>query len=292
MSSPGSLLRDAWSAGPAVLPGVFSPLVAKLAERLGFRGVYLSGAAFSASLGLPDIGLVTASEFADEARRITSASRLPLLCDADTGFGEALSVERTVRLYESAGVGGLHLEDQVLPKRCGHLSGKALVEPDAMCAKLRAAVAAKRDPAFVVVARTDARGVTGYADAVERAKRYLDAGADAIFPEALESPAEFERFARDVPAPLLANLTEFGKTPPLDVRTLGDMGYKMVIFPVSALRSALRAAEETLLAIQRDGHPRAVQPGMMTRQELYDRLGYDGYEARDRAFFGAADARR
>ncbi len=287
MTAPGSRLRSAWQSGPVVLPGVFCPLVAKLAERLGFAGIYLSGAAFSASLGLPDIGLVTASEFADEARRITAATHLPLLCDADTGFGEALSAERTVRLYEAAGAAGLHLEDQVMPKRCGHLSGKALVEPAVMAAKLRAAVAAKRDPSFVVVARTDARGVSGYADAVDRAKRYLDAGADAIFPEALESPQEFERFARDVPAPLLANLTEFGKTPPLDVRTLGDMGYKMVIFPVSAFRGALKAAERTLEAIRRDGHPRATQPDMLTRQELYDRLGYDGYEARDKAYFGS-----
>ncbi len=285
--SPGSALRAAWAGGPAVLPGVFCPLVARLAERLGFPGVYLSGAAFSASLGLPDIGLITATEFADEARRIAAATRLPLLCDADTGFGEALSAERTVRLYESAGAAGLHLEDQVMPKRCGHLSGKSLVAPEVMAAKLRAAVAAKRDPGFVVVARTDARGVTSYADAVDRAKRYLDAGADAIFPEALESADEFERFAKDVPAPLLANLTEFGKTPPLDVRTLGDMGYKMVIFPVSAFRTALRAAERTLQAIRADGHPRAVLPDMLTRQELYDRLGYDGYEARDRAYFSS-----
>jgi methylisocitrate lyase len=269
-----------------VLPGVFCPLVARLAERQGFRGVYLSGAAFSASLGLPDIGLVTAAEFADEARRIAAATELPLLCDADTGFGEALAAERTVRLYESAGAAGLHLEDQVLPKRCGHLSGKQLVDADAMCAKLRAAVAARRDPGFVLVARTDARGVSGYADAVDRARRYLDAGADAVFPEALETPQEFEWFARDVPAPLLANLTEFGKTPPLDAQTLGDMGYKMVIFPVSAFRSALKAAERTLQAIRRDGHPRATQPDMLTRQELYDHLGYDGYETRDRSYFG------
>ncbi len=284
--SPGLRLRSAWQNGPVVLPGVFCPLVARMAERLGFAGIYLSGAAFSASLGLPDIGLVTGAEFADEARRITAATTLPLLCDADTGFGEALSAERTVRLYEAAGAAGLHLEDQVMPKRCGHLSGKSLVEADVMCAKLRAAVAAKRDPNFVVVARTDARGVNGYADAVDRAKRYLDAGADAIFPEALETAAEFEQFARDISAPLLANLTEFGKTPPLDVKTLGDMGYKMVIFPVSAFRTALKAAERTLEAIRADGHPRAVQPDMLTRQELYDRLGYDGYEARDRAYFG------
>src|SRR5438128_1699219 len=171
-TSPGQRLRDAWSAAPLQVPGVFSPLVARMAERLGFHAVYLSGAALSASLGLPDVGLVTITEFTDEARRITSATRLPLLCDADTGFGEALNVERTVREFEAAGAAGIHLEDQQLPKRCGHLSGKTLIDAETMAAKIRAAVAARRDPGFVIVARTDARGVTGFDDAVRRAKLY------------------------------------------------------------------------------------------------------------------------
>jgi methylisocitrate lyase len=291
-ASPGQRLREAWRAGPVQIPGVFSPLVARLAERLGFRAVYLSGAALSASLGVPDIGLVTLSEFADEARRITQATSLPLLCDADTGFGEALSVERTVRLYESAGAAGLHLEDQILPKRCGHLSGKGLIEAEAMARKIRAAVAGRRDPAFVIMARTDARGVAGMDDALKRARLYLDAGADAIFPEALEGPDEFAHVARELHrthpgVPLLANMTEFGKSPILDVKTLGAMGYALVLYPVSTLRSALGAARATLEAIQTQGHQRDRVPAMLTRQELYDLLGYDGYEARDRAFFGS-----
>src|SRR5438552_3567847 len=235
--SPGRRLRDAWGRQAIQIPGVFNPLVGKLAERLGFPAVYLSGAALSASLGVPDIGLITLSEFVEEARRITQATTLPLLCDADTGFGEALNVERSVRLFEHAGVAGIHLEDQQLPKRCGHLSGKQLVEPEAMTAKLRAAVAARRDPHFVIIARTDAPGVTGFEDAVRRAKLYVQAGADAIFPEALETADEFAAFARAVPGPLLANITEFGKSPILDLPTLAGIGYRMVLYPLTALRA-------------------------------------------------------
>jgi methylisocitrate lyase len=257
-----------------------------LAERIGFRAVYLSGAALSAATGLPDIGLLTLPEFTDEARRVTCATSLPLVCDADTGFGEALHVERTVQQFEAAGVAGIHLEDQEMPKRCGHLSGKSLVEPQAMAAKIRAAVVAKRDKDFVIFARTDARGVNGFDDAVRRANLYLEAGADGIFPEALETADEFAEFARRVPAPLLANMTEFGKSPNLDVATLGQMGYKLVLFPVTAFRSALRAAERTLQAIHTHGHQKDVLPNMLTRAELYDLLGYTGYEDRDRAYFG------
>src|SRR5206468_3379874 len=213
---PGRRLRDALAAGPVQLPGVFNALVARIAERLGFRAVYLSGAALSASYALPDVGLVTLSELVSAAQAITQATTLPLICDADTGFGEALNVERTVLQLESAGVAGIHLEDQQMPKRCGHLSGKALVEPEAMAAKLRAAVAVRRDPDFFLIARTDARGVSGFADAVRRANLYRAAGADAIFAEALETPEEFAAFAKEVPGPLLANMTEFGKSPLLD----------------------------------------------------------------------------
>src|SRR5262245_51621887 len=211
MTTPGRRLREAWAAETIAVPGAFCPLVARIAARLGFRAVYLSGAALSATLGLPDVGLVTATEFADAARAIAAATTLPLLCDADTGFGEALNVERTVRSYESAGAAGLHLEDQVMPKRCGHLSGKSLVPAREMAAKVRAAAAARRDPDFVIIARTDARGVAdeGFDAAVERARLYVEAGADAIFPEALESEEEFAAFARALPGvPLLANATE------------------------------------------------------------------------------------
>ncbi len=282
---PGRALRQAWTAGPIAVPGVFNALVARMAERLGFRAVYLSGAALSASTGLPDVGLLTLTEFADEARRIAAATTLPLLCDADTGFGEALNVERTVRLLENAGAAGLHLEDQQLPKRCGHLSGKQLVAPEVMAAKVRAAVAARRDPDFVIIARTDARGVNGFDDAVQRARLYLQAGADAIFPEALENAEEFAAFARAVPAPLLANMTEFGRSPLLDFPTLAEMGYRLVLYPVTTLRSALRAAQQTLADILTKGHQRDRLPQMLTRAELYELLDYAGYEQRDRAYF-------
>ncbi len=238
--SPGRRLREAWAAEPIRVPGVFNALVARMAERLGFRAVYLSGGALSAAAGVPDIGLLTLNDFVDKARTIALATSLPLISDADTGFGEALNVERTVRLFEAAGVAGIHLEDQQMPKRCGHLSGKSLVQPEAMAAKVRAAAAARRDADFVIIARTDARGVNGFDDAVRRARLYRAAGADAIFPEALESADEFARFAREVPAPLLANMTEFGKSPLLDFDALAGLGYRMVLYPLTAFRSALR----------------------------------------------------
>jgi methylisocitrate lyase len=284
--SPGRRLRDAFTRAPVQVPGVFNALVARMAERLGFQAVYLSGAALSAAAGVPDVGLLTVNDFVDQARAITLAAALPLIADADTGFGEALNVERTVRLFEAAGAAAVHLEDQQLPKRCGHLSGKTLVAPEEMAAKLRAAAAARQDPDFVIIARTDARGVNGFDDAVRRARFYLEAGADVIFPEALENPDEFERFARAVPAPLLANMTEFGRSPLLDFATLAGMGYRLVIYPVTALRAALRAAQTVLAEILHRGHQRDCLPQLLTRAELYELLGYSGYEARDRAYFG------
>lgn len=287
ISSPGRRLREAWVRGPVLLPGVFCPLVAKMAERIGFDACYLSGGALSAGNGVPDIGLLTLSEFTSAAQLITNATTLPLVCDADTGFGEALNVERTVRLFEQAGAAGIHLEDQEMPKRCGHLSGKSLVEPEVMAAKLRAAVAARRDPDFVIIARTDARGVTGYDDAVRRAELYLQAGADAIFIEALESEAEFARFAKDVPAVLLANMTEFGKGPNLDAATLSQMGYRLILFPLTAFRVAMKAAEEMLKNLKSAGHQRDFISRMQSRAELYDLLNYKGFEERDRHYFTA-----
>lgn len=284
--SPGLRFRQAFMSETLVLPGAFCPLVAKMAETIGFRAVYLSGGALSASNGLPDIGLLTVTEFASAAQMIASATHLPLLCDADTGFGEALHVERTVRLLEQAGAAGLHLEDQQMPKRCGHLSGKALIDAETMASKIRAAVSARRDPHFVIVARTDARGVNGYDDAVARARLYLQAGADVIFPEALETPEEFARFAQDVQAPLMANMTEFGRSPLLDVPTLASMGYRIVLFPLTAFRVAMKAACDTLRALHRDGTQTPSLPSMMTRAELYDLLGYTAYENRDRSYFG------
>jgi methylisocitrate lyase len=284
--SPGRRLRAAWAAEPLQVPGVFCPLVARLAERLGFRAVYLSGAALSAMAAVPDVGLLTLTEFVEAARGMVAATHLPVLCDADTGFGEALNVERTVHQFEAAGVAGIHLEDQQMPKRCGHLSGKHLVSAEEMAAKVRAAAAARHDPDFVLVARTDARGVTGFDDAVRRARLYVAAGADAIFPEALESAEEFAAFAKALaPVPLLANMTEFGKSQVLDFAVLAGMGYRLVIYPVTALRAALRAAQAVLQEVRSRGHQRDQVPQMLTRQELYDLLDYAGYEARDRAYF-------
>jgi len=285
-ASPGRRLRDAMAAGPVLLPGVFNPLVAKLAEQSGFQAVYLSGAALSASLGVPDIGLVTLSEFVDAARAITAATSLPLVCDADTGFGEALSVERAVRMFESAGVAGIHVEDQILPKRCGHLSGKNLVETSVMVAKIRAGVSAKRDPDFLLIARTDARGVSGFDDAVKRAHAYRAAGADAIFPEALRSLDEFAAFAKAVPGPLLANMTEFGKSPLHEAKQLEAIGYRLILFPVSSLRIAMKAVEELFSELQKSGTQKHLVNRMYTRAQLYELLGYSGYEERDRAHFG------
>jgi methylisocitrate lyase len=286
LPSPGRRLRDAWQRQPIAIPGVFNALVAKMAERLGHDAVYLSGGALSAAFGVPDVGLLSLSEFVSEARTIARATKLPLLCDADTGFGEALNVERTVQLFEEAGVAGIHLEDQELPKRCGHLSGKSLASAEEMAAKIRAAVAARRDPDFVIIARTDARGVEGFDAAVRRANIYLKAGADAIFPEALETPDEFAAFAKAVKAPLLANNTEFGRSPNLTVEAFGVLGYCMVLFPLTAFRAALKSARDTLSDLKTLGHQRERLPQMLTRAELYDLLGYSGYEERDRAYFG------
>jgi methylisocitrate lyase len=287
VGSPGKRLRAAFGAAPIAVPGVFNALVGRMAERLGFQAVYLSGAALSASLALPDVGLATLSECVEAARNIATATRLPLLCDADTGFGEALNVERTVRLFENAGAAGIHLEDQQMPKRCGHLSGKQLVDAEVMTAKVRAAVSARRDADFLIVARTDARGVAGFEEAVRRARIYVAAGADVIFPEALESRDEFAAFARELaPVPLLANMTEFGRSPSLDFAELAEMGYRMVLYPVATLRVALRAAQAVLADLLAKGHQRDHLERMLTRAELYELLDYSGYEERDQCYFG------
>ncbi len=286
MSTPGTKLRASWANGPVMIPGAFNALTAKLAEKLGFSAVYLSGGALSAGwAGLPDIGLLSVSEFAEQAAMIARATQLPLLCDADTGFGEVVNVERTVQLYEQAGAAGLHLEDQVLPKRCGHLTGKGLISPKAMAEKVRAAVDSRRDPGFVIIARTDARSVEGFDAAVLRAHLYLEAGADMIFGEAMESADEFAQFAREVPAPLLANMTEFGRGPLLDFQELADMGYKAVLYPLTPFRAAMKAAEETLITLKELGSQRSKLDQMQTRADLYELLGYANWEARDKAYF-------
>jgi methylisocitrate lyase len=269
-----------------MIPGVFNALTARTAERLGYQAVYLSGGALSAGwAGVPDIGLLSVTEFADQAAVLARATALPLLCDADTGFGDVLNVERTVRLYEQAGAAGLHLEDQVMPKRCGHLTGKSLVEPSAMVAKIRAARTARQDPEFVIVARTDARSVEGFSAALERAHAYREAGADMIFPEALETREEFSLFADELNFPLLANMTEFGRSPLIDFADLEAMGYKAVLYPLTAFRAASAAAEQTLRDLRDTGSQRSSLTRMQTRQELYDLIGYTNWEERDRAYF-------
>lgn len=286
--SPGARLRAAYGAGCIAMPGVFNALAALSAERNGFSAIYLSGAALTAGHGVPDIGLLSMSEFVDAARYITAATNLPLLVDADTGFGGALNVERAVAQFEQAGVAAIQIEDQQLPKRCGHLSGKSLVTTEEMEQKIRAAAAARSDPGFVIVARTDAAGVDGFDAAVERANQYLAAGADVIFGEALESREEFSRFRSEVDAPLLANMTEFGRSPLLSRQELEDLGYAIALYPVTGLRVAMKAVDEAYAELAASGTQAGFVNRMQTRAELYGLIGYDGYEARDRDYFGEA----
>jgi methylisocitrate lyase len=269
---------------------VFNALSARIAEHAGFSAVYQSGAALSAGLAaLPDVGLITATEFAEQGRYLAQAVSIPVISDGDAGFGEALAVERTVVLYESAGLAGLHLEDQQTPKRCGHLSGKSLVGCAEMVAKLKAAAMARRDASFVIIARTDARSVEGIDAAIERARAYVEAGADMIFPEALEDADEFGQFAQAIKAPLIANMTEFGKSPLLSAAELARLGYAAVLFPVTTLRIAMKAVEAGLQVLRRDGTQRSLLDRMQTRAELYDLLDYTGFDERDRAYFGRGE---
>jgi methylisocitrate lyase len=284
--SPGKALRELVAAETIQVPGAPNALFARLIERMGFDAVYLSGAALSAGvLGLPDVGLFTLSELAQQATYLTRSVNLPVIVDADTGFGEAVNVERTVVELEGAGVAAIQFEDQQLPKRCGHLSGKTLVDPDVMCAKLRAAAAARYDSDLVIIARTDARGTSNLDDAIQRATCYLNAGADWIFPEALIDRDEFARLAEAVDAPLIANMTEFGKSSLLSLEELADLNYAAVLYPVTLLRVAMKAAEAALAVLAADGTQRDILDLMQTREELYDLLDYTDFEQRDRAYF-------
>jgi methylisocitrate lyase len=286
LASPGRRLRESVADSTIQIPGAFNALVGRMVQEAGFEAVYLSGAALSAGvLGLPDIGLFTLSELVQHTGYLCRTVNIPVIVDADTGFGSSANIERTVLELEQAGAAGIQLEDQQLPKRCGHLSGKSLVDTHEMCAKLRAAARARRDNDLVLIARTDARGVTGLDEAMDRAKRYLEAGADWIFPEALETREEFERFADEVEAPLLANMTEFGKSPLLSLDELADLGFAAVLYPVSLLRVAMKAVEAALAMIDSDGTQAELIDLMQTRQELYDLLNYQDYEARDREYF-------
>lgn len=269
-------------------PGAFSPLVSKLVSEIGFEGVYVSGAVLSADLGLPDIGLTTLSEVSSRGAQIASATDLPTLIDADTGFGEPMSAARTVTVLEDAGLAGLHLEDQVNPKRCGHLDGKSVVTTAEMVKRLRAAVSARRDPNFVICARTDAAGIEGVPAAIERAKVYADAGADLIFTEALSGPEEFARFRAAVDTPLLANMTEFGKSELLTTRQLADIGYNVVIYPVSTLRLAMHAVENGLRDIAASGTQSGLLDRMQHRSRLYELLRYAEYNEFDSHIYNFA----
>jgi len=271
-----TLLRRAIRKGCVMMPGAFNAATARLVERAGFPAVYVSGAGLAnATAGVPDIGLLTLTEVAQLAGYIADAVRIPALADADTGFGGLENVARTVHTFERAGLAGMHLEDQAFPKRCGHLAGKELIPIEEVTAKIAAAAQSRRDRDFLLVARTDARSVEGFEAAVRRAQNYLQAGADAVFPEALESAQEFREFARRVRAPLLANMTEFGRSPLLSARQLGAMGYRIVIFPLTAFRVSMKAAECCLRDLKRRGTQRSWLDQMQTRQELYDLLDYD-----------------
>ena len=284
--TPGEALRQAIEESTIQVPGVFNALAGRMAQRSGFDAVYLSGAAFSAGvLALPDVGLFTLTELVQQTAQLTRAIDIPLIVDADTGFGEAVNVARAVAELEWAGAAAIQLEDQRLPKRCGHLSNKSLVDADEMCAKLRAAVTGRSDASTVILARTDARSELGLEAAIDRARQYLEAGADWIFPEALASREEFAEFARQIDAPLIANMTEFGKSPLLALEELADLGYAAVLYPVTLLRVAMKAVEAALETLAHDGIQTELLDLMQTRQELYNLLDYTEYEERDREFF-------
>ena len=262
--------------GAVIMPGVPNAAMARQVERAGFDAMYVSGAGIAnATAGVPDIGLLTLTEVALLAGYIAKAVKIPAIVDADPGFGGAENVARTIQELEKAGLAGCHIEDQEFPKRCGHLTGKSIVDLEEMVGKIKAAVAARGDPDFMIIARTDARAVEGFDRAVERAREYLAAGADAIFPEALQTAEEFHDFAKEIDRPLLANMTEFGKGPMLTFQQLADSGYRMVIFPQSAFRVSMKASEKFFEALKKTGTQSDWLDKMQTRQELYDLLDYD-----------------
>lgn len=270
------------SEGCVVMPGVFNAISAVSAHKAGAQALYLSGAGITNSLlGVPDIALASLTEFAQVAATVTQVAPVPVLSDADTGFGEALNTLRTVIEMERAGLAGIHLEDQLSPKRCGHLDGKTVIPALEMAQKIRAAVDSKRDPSFIICARTDARGVEGLDAAIMRAQVYVDAGADAIFPEGLTSEAEFETFRAEVGGPLLANMTEFGKTPIIPASRFGEMGYQMVIYPMTGFRLMLRALDDGYAELLKTGTQVGMLDRMRTRAELYERIDYAEYDAKD-----------
>ncbi|MGO1851749.1 methylisocitrate lyase [Microbacterium sp.] len=267
------------------LPGAFNPLSARLIERKGFDGVYISGAVLSADLGLPDIGLTTLTEVAARAAQIARMTDLPAIVDADTGFGEPMNVARTIQTLEDAGLAGCHIEDQVNPKRCGHLDGKEVVDEPTALQRIRAAVDGRRDANFLIMARTDIRAVAGLDAAIDRIRKLVEAGADAIFPEAMGDLDEFRAVTDAVDVPVLANMTEFGKSELFTTEQLRDAGIRMVIWPVSLLRMAMGAAERALDTLNDAGHLTARLDEMQHRADLYDLIDYSGYSRFDEGVF-------
>lgn len=279
-------LRAALASGELLrFPGAFNPLSAKLIQEKGFEGVYISGAVIAADLGLPDIGLTTLSEVAGRSQQIARMTNLPAIVDADTGFGEPMNVARTIQTLEDAGVAGLHIEDQVNPKRCGHLDGKAVVDEDTAIKRIKAAVSARRDPNLLIMARTDIRALDGLGSAIDRAKALVDAGADAIFPEAMVDLSEFEAVRAAIDVPILANMTEFGKSELFSNQQLADVGISIVIYPVSLLRLAMGSAERGLDTILSEGSLKSEVPNMQTRARLYELLDYEAYNSFDSSVF-------
>ena len=285
MKSKAARLRELIAKGAITMPGVPNAAMARQVEQVGFDAVYVSGAGMAnATAGVPDIGLLTLTEVAQLAGYIAKAVKIPAIVDADTGFGGSENVARTIHELERAGLAGCHIEDQEFPKRCGHLAGKSIIDLEEMVERIKAVVAARHDPDFMIVARTDARAVEDFDRTVDRAQNYLAAGADAIFPEALQSAEEFRDFANEIDLPLLANMTEFGKSPLLSFEELSDFGYRMVIFPMSAFRVAMKASEEFLRALKKSGAQSDWLEKMQTREELYELLNYDPNAASWRGF--------
>lgn len=279
-------LRDILTPGAArQFPGTFTPLSAPLIEKKGFDGLYISGAVLANELGLPDVGLTSLTEVAQRAGQIARLSDLPALVDADTGFGEPMNVARTVQELENAGLAGCHIEDQFNPKRCGHLDGKNMVDLETATKRIKAAAEGRRDENFLIMARTDLRAVEGLDAAINRAKALVDAGADAIFPEALKDLTEFEAVTRAVDVPVLANMTEFGKSELFTRQQLADAGVALIIYPVTSLRSALGAIERTLDTLRDEGTQEAAVGQMMTRSRLYELVDYEAYNAFDTGIF-------
>jgi len=278
-TSKRKTLRALIAKGAVMMPGVPNASMARQVEQAGFDAVYVSGAGMANSTaGVPDIGLLWRDEVIGLAGYVAHAVRIPAIVDADTGFGEGEAVARTIRELEKAGLAGCHIEDQEFPKRCGHVEGKTIVDARMMVARIKAAVAAREDKNFLIIARTDARAQEGLDGAISRANEYLDAGADAIFPEALQSAEEFVDFAQEIDAPLMANMTEFGKSPLLTFQELADFGYRMIIFPQSAFRISMKATEKFFAALKKAGSQNDCLDQMQTRQELYRLLDYNPAE--------------